>query len=61
MPNQTTISRLRKGKSDLRRDRVAMDLPEKVRQVVKLQEFAIETIRRRRPLRDHERVWRIHD
>lgn len=61
MRKETAINRLREGKRLLRRDRAAMDLPAKVREVVKLQEFAIETIRRRRPLRDHERVWRIHD
>ncbi|HVR44387.1 MAG TPA: hypothetical protein VMS56_13195 [Thermoanaerobaculia bacterium] len=54
---EETLGRLRSGKRELRRIRADMSLPEKVRQVVELQKVAVTTIRRRRPLRDIERVW----
>lgn len=52
-------ARLRQGKRDLRLARRAMSLPDKVREVVELQKIAVTTIRRRRPLKDIERVWTI--
>lgn len=52
-----TLGRLRSGKRRLRKTRANMSLPEKVQQVVELQKIAVTTIRRRRPLRDIERVW----
>lgn len=52
-----TIERLREGKRNLRRERIAMSLPEKVRQVVELQKIFVEIVGQRRPLLDRERVW----
>jgi hypothetical protein len=51
------MEKLREGKRRLRAERIAMTLPEKVRQVVELQRIAVPMIRRRRALREHERVW----
>ena len=56
-----TLTRLREGKNDLRKSRIEMSLPEKVRQVVELQKIAVATISRRRPLRELERVWPLRD
>ncbi len=53
------IQRLRDGKRELRRARTAMSLPEKVREVVKLQEFHVKTASRRRKLEPRERVWNL--
>ena len=53
------IRRLREGKRELRHARTHMPLPEKVRQVVKLQRVMLPLIRRQRPLQPWERVWRI--
>jgi len=55
------IQRLRDGKRELRRARIAMSLPDKVREVVKLQEFHVKTASRRRPLEPRERVWKLGD
>lgn len=53
------IRKLREGKMSLRRARIAMTLPEKVRQVVQLQEIQIKAIRHRRKPTARERVWQI--
>jgi hypothetical protein len=53
------LERLREGKRELRAERVAMSLPEKVRQVVELQRMVLPTIQQRRPLEPWERVWRL--
>lgn len=55
------IQKLRDGKRELRRARVAMSLPEKVRQVVELQKIHVKIVGRRRALRAHERVWDLGD
>ena len=55
------LAALRSGKDELRRKRVAMSLPEKVRQVVELQKIVLPAIRRRRPLREWERVWPLDE
>lgn len=52
-----TLNRLRGGKRQLRDARTGMSLPEKVRQVVELQKISVTTIKRRRALREIERVW----
>jgi hypothetical protein len=57
VPN--TIDRLREGKRELRAARAAMSLPEKVREVVRLQEATLPMIRRRRALEVIERVWKL--
>lgn len=51
------IRKLREGKRELRASRVAMSLPEKVREVVRLQRAVLPIIRRRRKLKAWERVW----
>jgi hypothetical protein len=51
------VQKLRDGKSEMRAARISMSLPEKVRQVVRLQRVALPAIRRRRALRPLERVW----
>lgn len=57
----TPDHRLRRAKRELRRQRIDLSLPEKVRQVVDLQKVAVETIGRRRSLREIERVWPLRD
>lgn len=51
------MDRLREGKRELLRARIAMTLPEKIRQVVELQKVFVTVVGRRRPLEPHERVW----
>lgn len=59
MKHDDTLDRLREGKRQLREARQAMTLPEKVREVVRLQAAVLPMIRRQRPLTEIERVWRI--
>ncbi|HEV7767912.1 MAG TPA: hypothetical protein VGQ76_23115 [Thermoanaerobaculia bacterium] len=54
-----STNRLREGKSNLRRGRVALSLPEKVRQVVELQKVHVTIVGRRRALLPVERVWQL--
>ena len=54
-----TLQRLRGGKQHLRKQRLSMSLPEKVQQVVELQKVVLPAIRRRRPLRAWESVWKL--
>lgn len=54
-----TIQRLRDGKRELHRRRVAMSLEEKVRQVVELQKVHVTVVRNRRPLHPLERPWEL--
>ena len=58
-PVPDVIRRLREGKRELREARTAMSLPEKVREVVRLQEATLPMIRRRRALSAIERVWQL--
>ena len=51
------IQTLRNGKRELRRERVAMSLADKVRQVIELQRIHVAVVGRRRPLQPLERVW----
>lgn len=60
-PHDDVLDKLRDGKRELRRKRIAMSLPEKVRQVVELQKLVLPAIRRRRPLRVWERVWPLDE
>lgn len=60
-PIDDVLEKLRAGKRELRRKRVAMSLPEKVRQVIELQKIVLPAIRRRRPLRSWERVWPLDE
>ena len=51
------MRRLRAGKQNLRKKRIAMSNPEKVEQVVELQKATLPMIRRRRELAEWEGVW----
>lgn len=53
------VEQLRKDKRELRKARADMNLPEKVRQVVRLQAATLPMIRRRRELTPIERVWSL--
>lgn len=53
------LETLRSGKRELRRERIAMSLPEKVRQVVELQKIHVAIIGQRRALSPIERVWEL--
>lgn len=55
------MRRLREGKRQLRRSRIAMSLPEKIRQVVELQKVHVTIVGRRRALKPIERVWPLRD
>jgi hypothetical protein len=55
--DSAVLRRLRAGKRQLRAHRIAMSLPDKVRQVVDLQRATLPLIRKRRQLRPWERVW----
>ena len=53
------IRKLREGKETLRRERRAMSLPEKVRQVVQLQEIVVRASRIRGGRAAHQIVWQL--
>ena len=55
------IDRLREGKRQLRRARIAMTLPEKIRQVVELQRVHVTIVGKRRKLKPVERVWPLRE
>jgi hypothetical protein len=55
------VERPRESKNKLREGHASMSLPDKVREVVKLQEVQLPLIRRRRELRAWERVWPLRD
>jgi hypothetical protein len=55
------LTKLRAGKRELRAERRAMSLPDKVRQVVQLQHIALSAIRRRRQPGELEYVWPLQD
>jgi hypothetical protein len=53
------VHRLRDGKREMREARTGMSLPEKVRQVARLQAVTLPMIRRRRELGIIERAWSL--
>jgi len=53
------VAKLRAGKSELRRDRERLPLPEKVRLVIELQRVVYPLIARRRTLEAWERPWEV--
>ena len=59
--HEDPLTRLRRGKDQLRKQRREMTLPEKVRQVVELQKITLPAIRRRRALKYWERVWPLRE
>jgi hypothetical protein len=58
-PSAELIAKLRQGKDDLRRARETMALPEKMRQVMKLQRLQHPLLARQRPLQEWERPWDV--
>jgi hypothetical protein len=53
------VTRQRRGKAELRREREQMPLREKVRQVIELQRFVYPLLSCRRTLEPWERPWEI--
>jgi hypothetical protein len=53
------VAKLRAGKSELRRNRERLPLPEKVRLVIELQRIVYPLIARRRVLETWERPWAV--
>ena len=58
-PSSDLVAKLRAGKSELRRDRERLPLPEKVRLVIELQRVVYPLIARRRALEAWERPWEV--
>jgi len=58
-PSAALIAELRRGKSELRRQREGLSLREKVRQVMELQRLQYPLLARQRPLQPWERPWDI--
>ena len=58
-PSPELLQRLWAGKTALRAERVALPLPEKVRQLLELQRLALPLIEKQRPLRSWEKPWEI--
>jgi hypothetical protein len=58
-PSAELVAKLRQGKDELRRDREALPLPEKIRQVIELQRLQYPLLARQRTLRSWERPWEI--
>jgi hypothetical protein len=53
------IHKLREGKAALRAKRIAMSLPEKVRELLELQRVYCSIVSLRRPLQPRERPWDV--
>lgn len=58
-PSPELLARLRAGKAALRAHRIALPLPEKVRQLLQLQEIYVTLLAKRRTLRPWEKPWRV--
>jgi hypothetical protein len=58
-PTSELLQKLRDGKAALRAERVAMPLPEKVRELLELQRIYCSIASLRRPLHDRERPWSV--
>jgi hypothetical protein len=58
-PTPELLQKLRDGKAALRAERVAMPLPEKVRELLELQHIYCSIASLRRPLLDRERPWGV--
>lgn len=59
MTDRDLQAKLRAGKRELRLRRKNLSLPEKVAQVVQLQNAVLPLVRRRRNLEPWERVWTL--
>ena len=58
-PSPELLARLRAGKAALREQRIALPLPEKVRQLLQLQHIQVALLAQQRPLRPWERPWDV--
>lgn len=58
-PSAELLQRLRAGKASLRTKRIALSLPEKVRQVLELQRLQFPLLAKQRKLRSWERPWDV--
>jgi hypothetical protein len=58
-PSPDLIARLRRGKAELRRERIRLPLPEKVRQVIELQRAVFPLLAQQRTLESWERPWEV--
>ena len=58
-PSAEALAALRRGKSALRARRIALPLPEKVRQLLALQRVQFPLLKKRRALRPWERPWDV--
>ena len=58
-PSSDLLAKLRAGKSELRRHRERLPLPEKVRLVIELQRVVYPLLARRRALEAWERPWKV--
>ena len=58
-PSAELLAGLRAGKKALREQRIALPLPEKVRQLLRLQHIQVALLEKQRPLRAWERPWNI--
>lgn len=58
-PSEELLLTLRAGKAALRKERIALPLPEKVRQVLELQRALHPLLARQRALRPWERPWDV--
>jgi len=58
-PSTDNVAKVRAGKSELRRDRERLPLPEKVRLVIELQRIVYPLLARRRALEAWERPWEV--
>ena len=58
-PSPELLGQLRAGKAALRQRRIALPLPEKIRQLLELQRIQVTFLARRRPLRSWERPWDV--
>jgi hypothetical protein len=58
-PSRELLDRLRAGKAALRAERIAMPLPEKVRDLLELQRIYCSIVGLRRPLQPWERPWDV--
>ena len=58
-PSAEALTALKRGKSALRARRIALPLPEKIRQLLELQRVQFPLLKKRRALRPWERPWDI--
>jgi len=58
-PTTELLQRIYAGKAALRQQRIALPLPEKVKQLLELQHIYCSMVARQRPLRSWERPWGV--